>query len=831
MNTLQELNDYGDDQVSATDERSFYLVYSYPVADNQTITVNEGSSHNVPVTIDIDEMYSVSTITYQIVFNDSNASVVRYEADGSTIAAVSGWTQSPAGTWTTTSIKTVEDWNTYKSPAIIPPVDSTGFYYTVTLSHALSNGSTGKSWTIIVNVNDAAEITTPTDSDYDEDASGAITGYPQITNVEDTSLVAIYHIEIYPALVAAVDTITSAGTGGTTEWNNTYKKLTIQGTRTQVNSHLSHLTLTPAADYAVDFLLYYELTNPSSVGSSVTQWMRIDLTNSETDNLGNNRTYIANRFNKLFGDRFGEFTGRGNAQLTTAQYKFGVSSASFNADTVDYLNIPYRTDWNLNTTTNFTVEAWVKPTTTAGVIFNQINRGQTGGWALYHGDGDLWWFDQSTTAMTSYATSDGSTANDYLPLDTWSHVAVVRAGTNLKIFVNGLAVYTNSSYTTSGLTGQGSLKVGRGSGSEFTNLTGIGSLTVWDTDDLSYFSGYIDEIRISNTNRYSSTFTPASSQFTTDANTLLLEHMDGLGNKMLQISEVVIGSPTYTFTIQLGASIGVIDVIGGTQAYWTSATNTFSYSGTQSQCNNILNLLYFFPTRATSTSTTLRYRQFRESFLQSDDTVTFTGTSSSWTTLTYTFTKPYVDTGLVNPDGPYRIDAETAYYGLLSATTIGGPSNTTAGTTVTTTNSTALQSHPVPLTVTGYAAQGTRFISGASITRTADYVSTVTFASGAVPFLVGQRVSILTDSAENWDSRMAFWTPPWTGSNTIRYHDYVVTSCNATTAVLQDNIRRSDYPSYSWTDPKSCIIYSSYPTADDSVFYVAEDVKGVFKDC
>ena len=171
---------------------------------------------------------------------------------------------------------------------------------------------------------------------------------------------------------------------------------------------------------------------------------------------------------------------------------------------------------------------------------------------------------------------------------------MVRAATNLKIFVNGLAVYTNSSYTTSGLTGQGNLKVGRGSGSEFTNQTSISdnaAPTIWDTGTLPYFSGYIDEIRISNTNRYSSTFTPASSQFTTDANTLLLEHMDGLCDKMVQISDGASGSLTYTLTLQLGASIGIIDVIGGTRAYWNSATNTFTYRGSKTQCNNLLNQL------------------------------------------------------------------------------------------------------------------------------------------------------------------------------------------------------------------------------------------------
>lgn len=40
------------------------------------------------------------------------------------------------------------------------------------------------------------------------------------------------------------------------------------------------------------------------------------------------------------------------------------------------------------------------------------------------------------------------------------------------------------------------------------------------------FNGYIDEVRISNTARYSSNFTPTTGAFTTDANTISLQHFD-----------------------------------------------------------------------------------------------------------------------------------------------------------------------------------------------------------------------------------------------------------------------------------------------------------------
>lgn len=51
-------------------------------------------------------------------------------------------------------------------------------------------------------------------------------------------------------------------------------------------------------------------------------------------------------------------TANGNAQIDTAQSKFGNASGLFDG-TGDYLTIPDHADWNFGTG-NFTIDAWIR---------------------------------------------------------------------------------------------------------------------------------------------------------------------------------------------------------------------------------------------------------------------------------------------------------------------------------------------------------------------------------------------------------------------------------------------------------------------------------------
>ena len=95
-----------------------------------------------------------------------------------------------------------------------------------------------------------------------------------------------------------------------------------------------------------------------------------------------------------------------------------------------------------------------------------------------------------------------ATAATNLVQNTWVHVAVVRQSSNVFGFIGGTKVLdTTTNVGFSGSTGY------------------IGSWTSGTTEN---WPGYISNLRVSNSARYTANFTPSTTQFTSDANTALL---------------------------------------------------------------------------------------------------------------------------------------------------------------------------------------------------------------------------------------------------------------------------------------------------------------------
>lgn len=201
----------------------------------------------------------------------------------------------------------------------------------------------------------------------------------------------------------------------------------------------------------------------------------------------------------------------GNAKLTTADRKFGNTSAVFDGSG-DFVNIAPISDFNFGTG-EFTIEAWCKfPIDsqfkvlfcTGGVSGTNID------FAIVNSTIQLHRWGGGYPVLSADIT--GVDAN------AWHHVAVSRVGTTCKIFLDGVAKVTRTSDTYSWASGT-PVQVG------------------YDNYSNDYYNGYIGELRVSNIGRYSADFTPLQQPFVNDANTVLLMHMDGNNNSTVFLDD------------------------------------------------------------------------------------------------------------------------------------------------------------------------------------------------------------------------------------------------------------------------------------------------------
>jgi hypothetical protein len=271
-------------------------------------------------------------------------------------------------------------------------------------------------------------------------------------------------------------------------------------------------------------------------------------------------------------------TAVGNAQVSTAQSKFGGASVLFDG-TGDALSTPNHADFNLNNTANFTVEFWYRPVVISdypGFIGSQ-QAGTMNGWMVN--------LDPSANVNWIYGTNVITATSTGITTNNWYHIAVVRSNTtNLTIYVNGVSKYTSSSYSGSTTVSTDVLRIGAGQGIS----------TNWDGGTYS-INGYLDDVRISNSARYTAAFTPTTTPFVNDENTLLLVHANGtnastffdddngtgrsqlgmsaVGNAQISTAQSKINSSSSLFDgtgdyVTLGAG-SVTDDLALTGNYWT----------------------------------------------------------------------------------------------------------------------------------------------------------------------------------------------------------------------------------------------------------------------
>lgn len=182
----------------------------------------------------------------------------------------------------------------------------------------------------------------------------------------------------------------------------------------------------------------------------------------------------------------------GSAKISTAQSKFGGSSALFANSTSTYLSVPDNDDFYFNG--DFTIDLYVRWTGSPSGIGVESIMGQSEGggakpkWGLYYNNpnnGQLTFEYWTPSLVQTQLTWNWSASGD-----TWYHVAIVRSGNSWYAFINGTSLGT--------LTQANALP-------NVITILKIGC----DGEGWNAFSGYLDEVRISKgIARWTSNFTP-----------------------------------------------------------------------------------------------------------------------------------------------------------------------------------------------------------------------------------------------------------------------------------------------------------------------------------
>ena len=223
------------------------------------------------------------------------------------------------------------------------------------------------------------------------------------------------------------------------------------------------------------------------------------LLNGDGTNGAQNNTFLDSSTNN--------FTITRNGNTTQGSFSpYGANWSNYFDGTGDYLTAPSNSAWTFGSSGNFTIELWVnveKIPATAGDLSNIVSNYSD--WDS--GFSNKWAIGIQRTNKGIFFEANGDKSNTGLSpisLSTWNHVAVVRNGSTVTLYINGVAKTTLSG--SPALTSTSTLYIGGGVPNEPAPLT-----------------GYISNLRIvKGTAVYTSDFTPSTTPLTAITNTQLL---------------------------------------------------------------------------------------------------------------------------------------------------------------------------------------------------------------------------------------------------------------------------------------------------------------------
>jgi hypothetical protein len=178
-------------------------------------------------------------------------------------------------------------------------------------------------------------------------------------------------------------------------------------------------------------------------------------------------------------------------------------SGGTNTNSLGFVQGQYATIPNngfFSTANQYTVEFWYKQTGISG-----------GDEHIFGMDwyADKLYFGLGNTGNTLTFLRDQT----YIPYlaGNWTHIAGVKDGNTIYLYIDGILVLSEP-YVASSTPGPGDITINH---------------HTWSSGSSSRLTGFFDELRVSDTVRYTSNFTPPAHEFLNDTNTIYLMHFNG----------------------------------------------------------------------------------------------------------------------------------------------------------------------------------------------------------------------------------------------------------------------------------------------------------------
>jgi hypothetical protein len=188
----------------------------------------------------------------------------------------------------------------------------------------------------------------------------------------------------------------------------------------------------------------------------------------------------------------------GDTKTVTAQSKYYGSSGYFDGGG-DYLTVPNSADFNF-ASGDFTVEFWFYGAARTNRVLSKKGGASSSGWLVTCSPGGVASWNQWTTAGV-YNSAGSST----VAANAWNHIAVVRSGDTVTVFLNGVGGTPLSTVNRPPSANSHPLNIGRDSLATTTDQT----------------LGYCQDLRITNgVARYTADFTPPTRMLATISGTI-----------------------------------------------------------------------------------------------------------------------------------------------------------------------------------------------------------------------------------------------------------------------------------------------------------------------